>query len=208
MIYLISQLITNPIYRIIGKYLMNSRVEGQENFKNINTHGVLFISSHHSSLDPFLIGGAIPFSYYKKTKGFRYMTYYKYIWQKLYSPFIIWQGAYPIYPKKGELKDVLKTTIKHLKKGYNVLMFPGGKKRNENGLIEARQGVAYLAKELNPQIVPINISGTRNTKFLDFLKRSRRLRIVFGKPFYYKEVYREGMDLKELAIEIKKRTLI
>ncbi|PLX21359.1 hypothetical protein C0584_02925 [Candidatus Parcubacteria bacterium] len=207
-VYLSSQLITWIVYKFIGRCLLNLKVEGQENFKDIKTRGVLFISSHHSSLDPFLIGGATPFWYYIKTKGFRYMTYYKFIWQRLYSPYIIWQGAYPVYPKKGELKDVLESTVKKLKQGYNIMMFPGGKKRDENGIIEAKPGVAYLAKELNPQIVPVNISGTRNTKFIDFLKRNRKVRIAFGRPFYYKDVYDEGMDLIKLAKAIKEKTLI
>ena len=208
MIYLISQLITVAIYRSIGKYLLNSEIVGQENFKYYKTHGVLFESSHHSALDPFLIGGCIPMKYYIRTRGFRYMTYYKYIWQKPYSLYIIWQGAYPVYPKKGELKDVLKSSISILKKDYNILMFPGGKKREENGQLEAKAGIAYLAKELNPQIVPVNISGTSKLKIRDFFRRNRKIRITFGKPFYYKDVYKEGMDLKELAIEIKKKTLI
>ena len=208
MVYLTSQLITWSLYRLIGKYLLNLKLVGQENFKDIKTHGVLFVSSHHSSLDPFLIGGATPLRYYIKTKGFRYMTFYKFIWQKLYSPFIIWQGAYPVYPKKGELEDVLKSSINILKKNYNILMFPSGRKRKENDQLEAKPGVAFLAKELNPQIVPINISGTYNIKFKEFFKRNRKLRISFGKPFYYGDVYNDGMNLKELAKAIKNKTRI
>ena len=68
-------------------------------------------------------------------------------------------GAYSVYPKSGSLEKVLGKTVKILKNNQSVLMFPEGKINQYFDPENAKPGVGYLAKNLNPLIVPVFINS-------------------------------------------------
>lgn len=193
------------IFNIIGRLFLNLEVRGQKNLDNLDGGGVIFIANHHGMLDPFLIGAGIPTSYLSSIKCFRYFTYYKYITRNPFG-FLIWiLGAYPVYPSKSNLERTLKKTIEILKDDQSVLMFPTGKRRKHFDVKDTRPGIGYLAKALNPLIVPVFIENTYGVKLRDFILCTRKIIVTFGKPFHPRDITEEDMSLWQGAEVIMKR---
>ncbi|MBU4102239.1 1-acyl-sn-glycerol-3-phosphate acyltransferase [Patescibacteria group bacterium] len=193
------------VSNIIGKLFLNLKASGKENLKNLDSGGALFVANHQGRFDPFLIGASIPFSYFSKIKCFRYQTYYKFITERWYGLFIWLMGAYPVYPGSGPLEKVLEKTVKILKDNQSVLIFPEGKLSQYFDPANAKPGIGYLAKNLNPLIVPVFIKNTHNIKFLEFILRKRRVRITFGQPFRWQDIALPEAEYGEIARRIMGR---
>ena len=177
------------------KLLLKFKIKGLENFKDYESEGVLFIANHSGHVDAVLTGIAIPWSYFKRTKTIRFMTYYKYIEEVFYGPVTKFCGGYSIRPNGGNLDESMAETIDILKnKKHNVLMFPEGKKMDKLDLDKIRPGLGYLAKKIDPQIVPVYIEGTLGLGFLEALFKQRKVEIKFGKAFRYRDIAKEDDD--------------
>jgi len=200
MLFAFFQFFTWLLSNFIGRVFLNLQVKGVENLKMLKSGGVLFVSNHPGMFDPFFIGAALPRSHYRRIKCFRYLTYYKYITRRLYGPLIWLSGAYPVYKDQGNFEKSLGRTLKLLRDNQNVLIFPTAKISKYFKAEEARPGVAYIVKEINPQIMPVFIKNTHKIKFKDLLFRTRHVEIIFGKPFY-KEIS-SSHDNKKIAKDI------
>jgi 1-acyl-sn-glycerol-3-phosphate acyltransferase len=94
----------------------------------------------------------------------------------------IW-GAYPV--QRGEAdRRALEFTLKLLAQGHLVLIAPEGTR--QPAMIEARDGLAYLATKANVPVVPVGLYGTR--EFTGNLKRLRAtpVTVTFGPAFRFK----------------------
>ena len=195
MIFAFFQFFTWLLANFIGRVFLNMQVKGVENLKSLKKGGVLFVANHPGKFDPFFIGAALPRSHYKHIKCFRYLTYYKYITHRLYGPLIWLSGAYPVYKDQGNFEKSLGRTIKLLRDNQNVLMFPTSKVQEDFSPKDARPGVAWLAKKINPRLVPVYISGINN----------RQIIITFGKPFMVDDVKGGATDNREVAARIMEK---
>ncbi len=190
------------ISNAIGRVFFRLEVKGQENIENLEKGGAIFIANHYGKFDPFLIGASIPRPYFKKIKCFRYLTHYSYIIEMWYGPFIWLTGAYSVFPSKGNYEKSLKYTTELLKDNQSILMFPTGSRMKEVDPREARPGIAYLAKKLDPTIVPIFIKNTYKVSFIDFILKRRLAKVIIGKPFRYSDINNKIDNLREAAKEI------
>ncbi|MCK5211795.1 1-acyl-sn-glycerol-3-phosphate acyltransferase [Candidatus Parcubacteria bacterium] len=195
MIFAFFQFFTWLISNFIGKVFLNLRVKGKENLKSLKSGGVLFVANHPGKFDPFFVGAALPRSHYRRIKCFRYLTYYKYIKCKWYGFFIWLSGAYPVYKDQGNFEKSLGRTTKLLRDNQNVLMFPTSKIQKDFVPSDARPGVAWLAKKINPRLVPVYVNR----------KDIRHVVITFGKPFVINEVKGGATDNREVAARIMKK---
>lgn len=203
------QYIFRHFWFYVAKFFLRLRVEGLENFSGINSKKVIFVANHLGHADGVLAAVSMPWSYHKRIKTIRFMTYYKYIKETFYGPFIKFYGAYPIYPKKGDLEETLAETVDILNiKGHNLMIFPQGKKNRELNIEDVRPGVGHLLKKTNAQIVPIYIEGTYKLKFFETLFFQRKARVVFGKPFFVSDLEKENIDIAkdvfQKVVDLKK----
>ncbi|MDA3840382.1 MAG: lysophospholipid acyltransferase family protein [Patescibacteria group bacterium] len=190
------------------KLLLKLRVKGLENFPNIKKEGVLFISNHAGHTDAVLIGITIPWSYFKGTKTIRFMTHYKYIKETWYGSITKFCGGYSIYPNGGDLNKSMGETIDILKnKKHNVLMFPQGKKEKKLLVEGSKSGLGYIAKKINPQIVPVYIGGTHGLSLWDVIFKQKKVTINFGKPFYYQDVSNAEDDYRTISKNAMERVV-
>ncbi len=82
-------------------------------------------------------------------------------------------GAYPV--RRGEADmDAIRQSIKELKAGGKLLIFPEGTRVTQGKTVDAKVGAAFLAAHTGVPIIPIRIENAR-TYF-------RPVRIVFGEP--------------------------
>lgn len=195
MIFAFFQYFTWLLSNFIGRVFLNLQVLGKENLESLKSGGVLFVSNHPGKFDPFFIGAALPRSHYRHIKCFRYLTYYKYITRKWYGPLIWLSGAYPVYKDQGNFEKSLGRTLKLLRDNQNVLLFPTSRIQKDFVPSDARPGVAWLVKQINPLLVPVYIGRGH----------SRQLTITFGQPFKVDEIKGDANDNRELAARIMEK---
>ncbi len=110
-------------------------------------------------------------------------------------------GAIFVDRGSADLKAV-KTALKHLKEGGQLLVFPEGTRVKEGQQVEAKDGAALMATRTNSPLVPVYISEKKPW--------FRRSYVVFGAPYYPKFEGRkptsEELDAttRELMSRIKK----
>jgi 1-acyl-sn-glycerol-3-phosphate acyltransferase len=95
-------------------------------------------------------------------------------------------------------RDALRDALHVLKAGVPMAIAPEGTRSKTGGLIQGRDGVAFLATRANVPVVPAALWGTEK-----ILKRPRpRVNVVIGKPFYLPEGRAKGSDLDEYTTRI------
>lgn len=174
----------------IGKQLFSELAHGLFDFRIVNAGGLQFdgpaliCSNHASFLDPPFIGQAFPDAIHFFAR--------KSLFSNPLAGAILrsWQSI-PIDRDKPDPSS-LKTTIRLLKAGGRVLMFPEGTRSFDGQLLPAEPGVGlFIAKAAAP-VLPVRIYGTyeafsRNHKF----PRPASITLVVG------ELYRP--DLASIA---------
>lgn len=149
------------------------------NMHNIPASGPAIIMMNHISLiDPILCMGAV-------TNRFIIpMTKIENMQHPLIGPLVRWWGSYSV--KRGEVdRKALVNSIELVKSGQLILIAPEGT-RHPEGLVEAKDGLAYVATKANAVIIPTGLSGA--VPWLEKMKRLQRPRINvnFGRPFKFK----------------------
>ena len=98
-----------------------------------------------------------------------------------------------IFVKRDE-KDVnaLKTTLKALKNGESIAIFPEGTRNGLEKGEKVKDGAAFFAVRTGAQVIPVGISGGE--------KPFKKMTIKYGKPLDYSN--RKKDELDEITEEI------
>jgi 1-acyl-sn-glycerol-3-phosphate acyltransferase len=134
----------------LSKALFRFRYAGKP---NVPIEGpVLIVSNHQSNLDPVLIGLACP----------RQLKYFARV-GLFFWPFSWWiraLGAVPI--DRANAIGGIKTTLKLLKQGEAVVVFPEGSRTHDGKMNPMLPGFCMLARRGGATIVPVAIDGAFN----------------------------------------------
>jgi 1-acyl-sn-glycerol-3-phosphate acyltransferase len=142
-------------------------VEGLENVPKDST--LIVCSNHISMLDMFLFGPRLPMKihFMAKQELFK-IPVLKGILKSL--------GAYPVKRGHGDMQAA-KTTLKLLKEGKTIGIFPEGHRRSKSReKLKPKSGAILFALEAGVQILPVGIFGN--------YRLFSKLRVVYGKPYY------------------------
>ncbi len=164
--------------------------------KNIPPTGpVLVVANHQSHFDPPLIGAGC----------WRRMNYLAR--ETLFRPPLGWLiatlDAIPI-DRDGMGLTGIKESLRRLKRGEMVLIFPEGTRTRDGEMAPFRPGFTVLAARSNAWILPAAIEGA-----YDAWPRSRKLprrgtiHVRYGEPISPEEI--AGFDERELAAEVERR---
>ena len=164
------------------------RIRGAENIPDEG--GVLLASNHASFLDPPVVG----VGYRKRPVHFMARDT---LWNSKFGSW--WMdkvGCIPVSRGTGDLK-ALKTTIKMLKEGKVVSMFPEGTRTEDGELQEAKGGIGLIIEKSGCVVVPAYIDGT----FRAYPKGSKLIKpltvaITYGKPITQEEFQALGSGRK------------
>src|SRR6185369_6071241 len=109
--------------------------------------GGLILSNHQSNLDPYVIGLCSDrlLSYVARVTLFRF---------KPFGWFITWLGAIPI-DREGSGIAGLKETLKRLKQGDLVLLFPEGTRTPDGDVRPLKPGFCAIARRCGLPLVPM-----------------------------------------------------
>ncbi len=125
-------------------------------------------SNHISMLDMFLFGPRLPMKIHFMAKQELFKI-------PLLKGIIKGLGAYPVKRGQGDMQAA-KTTLKLLKEGKTIGIFPEGHRRNKSReKLKPKSGAILFAIEAGVQILPVGIFGN--------YKLFSKLRVVYGKPY-------------------------
>lgn len=171
------------------------RISGREHFPS--TGSVMLVSNHLSHLDVLVLGILLkrPLNYVARSTLF-------------FPPlgFLIRSlGAFPIQ-RDGIGAQGLKETLKRLKKGGIVTLFPEGTRTSDGELGELKSGIALLATKARVPVVPAAIAGSfeawpKNRWF----PTPHPIRVQFGPMIPAEQVL--SMDAESLTDLIRERIL-
>ncbi|MBU4479958.1 1-acyl-sn-glycerol-3-phosphate acyltransferase [Patescibacteria group bacterium] len=180
----------------------------EQKFDSLKTNrqgGIIFAVNHSSELDPVMIPASLPFLshlmpmfYVSREQKFYENSGWR---QRIYGGrfFNSW-GAYNAYTGLKNYDLALKHHINILNNGRSVCIFPEGHKTKDGSIGEGKSGVCFLSQKTDSPIVPVKIEGLyKPLAKKDKLGRTK-LKVVFGKPIYPKEVSIE--DFKKNTEEV------
>jgi 1-acyl-sn-glycerol-3-phosphate acyltransferase len=148
---------------------------------NIPQDGAFIIAGNHLSIiDPFLIGLSLRrrISYMAKDALFHNQIL-KWMLQNV-EAFPIRRGSADVW--------ALRETLRRLKRGMPVVMFPEGTRKTSTMENKMQSGIGFLAVKGNVPIVPVHIKGS--DKVLPpgaKLPKRNRVTISFGKPLIFSD---------------------
>lgn len=150
---------------------------GRENVPR--SGGVLIVCNHQSYVDPLLIGVGLNRQIHIMA---RRSLFHKYL---LFRWLILSLNAFPLNDSGVDFGAV-KETIRRLKRGKMVLMFPEGTRTRDGSIGEIHTGIAMIAKRSGSPVVPAVIDGA-----FEAWPRTRKLfrlgpdvKVAFGRPLY------------------------
>lgn len=160
------------------------------------TGGVLVCSNHQSYLDPILvgIGFARHCNYLARETLFRF------------SPFgwlIAFLDAIPLDRDGGGLRG-LKETLKRLKRGEMVLIFPEGTRSPDGNIAKLKPGFLVLARRSGSALLPVAVDGAFEAwPRRALLPRPCVVRVCIGEPISFESA--KTMTDEQLLAELETR---
>jgi 1-acyl-sn-glycerol-3-phosphate acyltransferase len=182
------------LLQLLAVLVYGVRHWGRENIPG--SGGVLVISNHQSHLDPILVGIGCPrlLNYVARTTLFSFAPF---AW------LIGSVGAFPI-DREGMGLGGIKESLKRLKRGEMVLIFPEGRRTGDGAVAPFRPGFTTLAVRSGAAILPVAIEGAFQAwpRWRKFPGRGR-VRVCYGAPILPAEF--AGRDERELLAEVERR---
>ncbi len=138
--------------------------------KNIPRHGPLMICANHTNLiDPVIIAIAFGFS-----RRIYFMAKAELFKIPILGCFLRSAGVYPV-ARDGSDVSAIKISMRHLRNGDAIMLFPEGRRVPMNETAEAKAGAVKMAIKTNTPILPVFLTPGRK------IFRSTIIRI--GQPF-------------------------
>jgi 1-acyl-sn-glycerol-3-phosphate acyltransferase len=182
------------VFQLLAVALFRVRCQGRKNVPA--SGGALVLSNHQSHLDPPLIGLSCerPLNFMARDSLFHFAPL---AW------FMRSVGAFPI-DRDGTGLSGLRETLKRLRHGDAVVIFPEGTRSRDGEVAPLKAGFAALAKRSRVPLVPVGIEGA-------FAAWPRRrlfplpapVVIVFGPPL--EASVAAGYSDRELVAEVERR---
>jgi 1-acyl-sn-glycerol-3-phosphate acyltransferase len=182
--------------RLVSVLVFRLRIAGRENWPAAG--GGLVCSNHQSFFDPPLVGLTCDrrMNYLARDGLFRV---------PVLKQLIHFLDAIPIDREGGGLAG-LKETLKRLKAGELVLIFPEGTRTHDGEVAPLKPGFIAVARRSKVPLIPVGLDGAfqawpRTSR----LPRPSRLAVVIGPPIQPAEV--AAMTDEDLLAELEQRIL-
>ena len=125
------------------------------NWRNVpRTGGVIVIANHQSFLDPPLVGISQWRQMYFMARSTLFRGMFGWLLRTL--------GSYPVDQEKNGI-GAIKETLRLLKKGQAVVIFPEGSRSYDGKLQPFFGGILMVAKRSGVPIVPCAVNGAYNS---------------------------------------------
>jgi len=169
--------------------------------RNIPPPPFIVACTHQSFLDPIVVGFTCP-------HPVRYMARSSLFRNPLFALLIRAYGAFEIERDAADL-GALKKTLKFLKQGESVLLFPEGTRTRDGRVGELKPGGFLIAAKAGVAVVPAVIEGAYRvwSRYQKLPRFFLPIRIHYGKPIRVvpQEARRLARRLGEQMEAVRKR---
>lgn len=179
------------VARVLVNVLFPATVEGLD---RLPCNGVLLCPNHSSNWDPILVALRLPVNY-----RLHIMAKKELFCNKVFDWVLRKLGAFPVDRGEGDIEAV-KTALKAIKSGDNLLIFPEGTRVEHEGALPAKGGVAVIGIRSGAQFVPVYVEGNK--------RLFRRTRIIFGQAYRPEATSRRPSpeEVQAIADEVLRRS--
>ena len=185
----IVRVIVRTAIRIYFAVVYRVKVIGTENIPKDKKEPLIYCGNHRTYNDPPLI-------VVTAKRHVRFLA--KEELRK--NPFLAFLGVVfdGIYVKRDS-KDVsaLKTTLKALKNGESIALFPEGTRNGMEKGEKAKDGAAFFAVRTGARVIPVGISGGE--------KLFKKMTIKYGEPMDFSNRSKDELD--EVTDEIMEKII-
>jgi len=175
-----GRIIVRTAIRIYFAIVYRVKVIGTENIPKDKKQPLIYCGNHRTYADPPLI-------VVTAKRHVRFLAKEELRKNPLFAFLgVVFDGIYV----KRDSKDVtaLKTTLKALKDGESIALFPEGTRNGLEKGEKVKDGVAFFAVRSGAKVVPVGISGKTGT--------FSKVTIRYGKPLDYSQ-YKKAEDEKQ-----------
>lgn len=177
---------------LLSKIFCPFKVYGRQ---HIPSSGSFILASNHlSNLDPFLVGLAVQrrISYMAKDVLFK---------NKILAFLLKKVETFPVHRDGGDIK-ALRESLRRLKAGSPLLLFPTGTRMPSPGSADIKAGIGFLVTHIRVPVVPVRIIGSDHV----LPRGARRVKrhpidIVFGEAM----TFSGEKDYSRISAEIMAR---
>ncbi|MEX2106319.1 MAG: 1-acyl-sn-glycerol-3-phosphate acyltransferase [Solirubrobacterales bacterium] len=183
-LYLLARVFLMPFFLVYFRYARTGR--GYARLKG----GMIVAANHRSFLDPFVIGGCLPWrrpmNYVAKAELF----------QRRWQGWILSRlGAFPI--RRGESDEQSMETARLIvERGGVVCMFPEGTRIRRGTLASPKRGVGRLALQTGAPVIPTAVLGTEHVR-RGWRIRPRKVKVRLGKAMTFPRAEEPSQALAE-----------
>lgn len=188
-LYKIVRVIVKSVVFAYCKIVYRVKIVGRENIPK--TGPVIFCGNHKTFLDPPLLEVTC------KRDDTRFIAKE----ELAKNPFLAFLGrAFNVILVKRNDKDFgpMKESLKTLKDGKCIAIFPEGTRNGIKKGIKPKTGVAYFALNSKATVIPVGIKGGE--------KVFQKTVITYGKPLDLEE-YKKNKKDKEVAVEVTNKIM-
>ncbi len=152
--------------------------------------GLIVASNHRSFLDPFLIGGTLPWR-----RPMNYVAKVELFERRWQGWLLSRLGAFPI--RRGESDELaMETARQAVLRGGAVCIFPEGTRIRHGTLAAPKRGVGRLALQTGAPVLPTAVFGSEHVR-RGWRIRPRRVRVRLGRAMTFPRVEHPSPPLAE-----------
>ncbi len=183
-LYLLARVFMTPFFLVYFRYARTgreyARVKG----------GLIVASNHRSFLDPFAVGGCLPWR-----RPMNYVAKVE-LFERRWQGWILSRlGAFPI--RRGESdEESMQTARQIVERGGAVCIFPEGTRTRRGTLSRPRRGVGRLALQTGAPVIPTAVLGTENVR-RGWRIRPRKVKVRLGRAMTFPRAEEPSKALAE-----------
>lgn len=185
----IIRVIVRTVIRIFFVVVYRVKVIGTDNIPKDKKQPLIYCGNHRTYKDPPLI-------VVTAKRHVRFLAKEELKKNPLFAFLgVVFGGIYV----KRDSKDVsaLKTTLKALKNGESIALFPEGTRNGIEKGEKAKDGAAFFAVRTGAKVIPVGIEGGE--------KPFKKMTIKYGKPMDFSNRSKDELD--EITDEIMKEII-
>lgn len=172
-LYVLARTFLTPFFLVYFRYGRTGREHARH-----HKGGLIVASNHRSFLDPFVVGGCLPWgrpmNYVAKVELFR-RPWQGWVLSRL--------GAFPI--RRGESdEEAMETARMIVERGGTVCIFPEGTRIRRGTLGNPKRGVGRLALQTGAPVIPTAVIGTEDVR-RGWRIRPRKVRVRLGRAMTF-----------------------
>jgi len=189
----IVRIIVRTAIRLYFVVVYRVKIEGRENLPKDKNEPLIFCGNHRTYADPPLIVVTakrhVRFLAKEELSKNKFLAFLGVVFNAIYV--------------KRDAKDVaaLKTTLKALKDGESIALFPEGTRNGMEKGEKVKDGAAFFAVRTGAKVVPVGISGGE--------KPFKKMYIKYGEPLDFSNRSKDELDqvtdeIMEKIVELSK----